>query len=114
MASGNLRRHTRNTFTAKIRVGWQDQHGQDKSAMTKSFDISESGMRFELLEPLALQSDIMVHCEKIGLKARAIVRSCARFKLNYVIGVEFGFGYRWVPPSDEVREALESAEMIVA
>jgi len=113
MASGNLRRHTRNTFTVKIRVTWQDQHGQDKSAMTKSFDISESGMRFELPEPLTLRSDLMVNCEKIGLKARAIVRSCSHYKLNYVIGVEFGFGYRWTPPSEEVRKALENVELIV-
>lgn len=80
--------------------------------MTKSFDISESGIRFELLEPVALQSDVMLRCEKIGLQTRAIVRSCNHGRLSYLVGAEFGGGYRWTPPSTEVRQALEEAEML--
>ena len=90
----------------------QDQFGQQKSALTKSFDISESGMRFELRDRLALRSDVTLSCEKIGLQTRALVRSCGRAKLDYVIGVEFGGGYRWTPPSEEVRQALEEAQML--
>ena len=80
--------------------------------MTKSFDISESGMRFELPEPLNLHADVMVQCEKLGLQARAVVRTCVRHKLKYLIGVEFGFGYRWTPPSEEIRKALQATEML--
>ncbi|SRR6266487_4103362 len=112
MPSGNLRRHDRRRFSATIRVGWQDQSGQQKSALTKSFDISESGMRFELRERLAPRADVTLRCEKIGLQTRALVRSCAHAKLDYVIGVEFGGGYRWTPPSEEVRQALQEAQVL--
>jgi PilZ domain len=112
MSSGNLRRHARRSFPATIRVGWQDQSGQDKSALTRSFDISESGRRFELSEPVALRSDVTLRGEKIGLQARAVVRSCVHSRLKYMVGVEFGCGYRWTPPSEEIRHALEAAEML--
>src|SRR5258708_4948028 len=114
MPSGNLRRHDRRSFSATIRVGWQDQAGHDKTALTKSFDISESGMRFELTEPVAPRSDVMVRCDKIGLQARASVRSCVHRGLKYMVGVEFGCGSRWSPPPEEGRHALERAEMLVA
>jgi hypothetical protein len=113
MASGNLRRHTRRSFAATMRVGWQDKSGHDKTALTKSFDISECGMRFELNEGVVLRSDVTLRCDKIGLQARASVRSCVHRGLKYMVGVEFGCGYRWTPPSEEVRHALEEAEMLV-
>jgi hypothetical protein len=113
MASGNLRRHARRSFSATVRVGWQDHLGHDKTALTRSFDISECGMRFELSEAVAVRSDVTLRCDKIGLQSRASVRSCARQRLKYMVGVEFGCGYRWSPPSEEVRHALEEAEMLV-
>jgi hypothetical protein len=113
MISGNLRRHARRSFPATIRVGWQDRSGHDKTAMTKSFDISEAGMRFELNEPVEIRSDVTLRCDKIGLQTRATVRSCVRQKHRFMVGVEFGGGYRWSPPSEEVRHALEEAEMLV-
>jgi hypothetical protein len=112
MSSGNLRRHTRRSFSATIRVGWQDKSRENKSALTKSFDISESGLRFELNEPVALRSDVTLHCGKIGLQTRAVVRSCVHSRLKYMVGVEFGCGYRWTPPSEEIRHALEKGAML--
>ena len=113
MASGNLRRHARRSFSATIRVGWQDQSGHDKTALTRSFDISESGLRFELPEAVKVRSDVTLRCDKIGLQARGSVRSCVHQRLKYMVGVEFGGGYRWTPPSEEVRHAMEEAEMLV-
>jgi hypothetical protein len=113
MPSGNLRRHARRSFSATVRVGWQDTSRQDKTALTRSFDISEAGMRFELSEAVAVRSDVTLRCDKIGLQARASVRSCARQRLKYMVGVEFGGGYRWTPPSEDVRHAMEEAELLV-
>lgn len=113
MVRRNQRRHTRKPFAATIRVGWQDSRGTDKSALTRSFDISESGMSFELWEPLLIRADVSVRGDKLGLQARATVRCCAPKGSKYSIGVEFACGYRWKAPNEDVRRALEEAEMLV-
>lgn len=98
MSSRNSRRFPRQAVHASIRIGWQDESREDKSAVTRTFDISESGMRFELIERLPLRSDIMVRSDKIGLQTRAIVRYCEPKGMKYAVGVEFAGGYRWAPP----------------
>lgn len=112
MAERNHRRHTRKPFPASIRVGWQDRWGNDKSALTRSFDISESGLRFELVESLPLRADVMVRGDSLGLQTRATVRFCERMGTKYAVGVEFTAGYRWRPPNETVRQALMDAEML--
>jgi hypothetical protein len=113
MASGNLRRSERKPFRASIRVGWQDRLGNDKSVMTRSFDISETGVRFELHEALPLRSGVLVRGDKLELQTRATVRFCERKGTKYAVGVEFIGGYRWHPPSEAIRVALMEAEMLV-
>lgn len=94
-------------------MGWQDTAGYHKSAMTRSFDISESGMRLELVERLPFRADVMLRCEKLGLQTRATVRYCRSHGLRYSVGVEFGGGYRWVPPNQDIRHAVEQAEVVL-
>lgn len=113
MASGNLRRHERKPFPASIRVSWQDRLGNDKSVMTRSFDISKTGVRFELHEALPLRSGVMVRGDKLGLQTRASVRFCERKGPKYSVGVEFAGGYHWHPPSEAIRVALTEASMLV-
>lgn len=113
MAGSNLRRHERKPFPASIRVGWQDRLGNDKSVMTRSFDISETGLRFELHEALPLRSGVMVRGDKLGLQTRATVRFCERKGGKYAVGVEFAGGYHWRPPTEAIRVALTEAEMLV-
>ena len=84
------------------------------SAVTRSFDISTSGLRFELFERMPLRADVMLRGDKIGLQTRATVRHCASKGARYSIGVEFAGGYRWTPPNDEVRRILQEAEMLSA
>jgi len=112
MPRNDLRRHSRRPFVARIRVAWQDQWRADKSAFTQSFDISEGGLRFELPEPISMRAGVTLRCDKIGLQTRGIVRNCARKGAKYVIGVEFAGSYRWQPPSEEIRVALEEAELL--
>ena len=114
MASRNARRSARKPVQATVRIGWQDESRDDKCAMTRSFDISETGMRFELVERLPLRVDVMVRCDKIGLQSRAIVRHCASKGCKFVVGVEFAGGYRWTPPNEEIRHSLEKAHMLVS
>ena len=105
MEPRNSRRHERTPAPATIRIGWQDRSGNDKFDITRSFDISESGLRFEVQYPLPPRSDVTVQAEKIGLQARATVRYCIRKGLKYAVGVEFAGGYRWRPRSENAPPA---------
>jgi len=112
MVRRNQRRHVRKPFEATIRIGWLDARGTDKSALTRSFDISESGLSFELWDPLPIRADVSVRGDKLGLQARGTVRSCAHKGAKYSIGIEFVGGYRWRAPNEEIRRALEESEML--
>lgn len=98
MSNRNVRRYARLPVEANIRIGWQDESRNDKSALTRSFDLSESGMRFEVLERLPLRADVTLRCEKLALQARATVRYCDQKGTKYTVGVEFTGGYRWNKP----------------
>ncbi len=113
MANRNCRRSARRPVVASVRVGWQDETGAPKSVLTRSFDISETGICFELFQPLRPRTDLMLRCEKIALQTRAVVRYCSQKGLKYSIGVEFAGGYRWVAPSEEVRRVLDEADMLM-
>lgn len=113
MSNRNARRSVRKPLSATLRIGWQDSSRTDKCAVTRTFDISESGMRFEMFEPVSLRSDVMLRCDAIGLQSRATVRYCAPKGMKYAVGVEFAGGYRWSPPNEEIRHALEEAEMLI-
>lgn len=113
MSSRNSRRSARKPIEANIRIGWQDQWQTEKSALTRSFDISESGMRIEVCERLPLRADVTLQCEKLRLQTRAIVRYCEQKGSKYIVGVEFASGYRWAAPNEEIRHALEEADMLM-
>ena len=112
MAGRNSRRHERKPIQATIRIGWQDASRTDKSVVTRSFDVSTSGLRFELFERIPLRTDVMLRGDKIGLQTRGTVRYCEPKGAKYAVGVEFAGGYRWSPPNEEIRRALEEAEML--
>jgi len=110
--SRNNRRHARKRFVASVRVGWQDADRNDKVVLTRVLDISESGMRFELPEPVPSRADIMLRGEKIGLQTRAVVRFCECLGRKYAVGVEFAGGYVWSAPDEATRRELEQARLI--
>ena len=112
MPSRNSRRYDRNAVEVTIRIGWRNAAGLELSATTRSFDISQTGLRFELFERLPLRADVTLRGDKIGLQTRATVRHCSPKGGRYSIGVEFAGGYRWSPPNEQVRQMLEKAEML--
>jgi hypothetical protein len=74
---------------------WRDTSGGDKFAIVKSFDISESGMRIELPEPVEPRSFVQLQCPELGLQGTASVRSCSRQGVRFMIGLEFAGGLKW-------------------
>jgi hypothetical protein len=98
---GNIRRHTRFEGDMSSQVVWQDRLGRDKWAKATLLDVSASGARFQMPEPLELRSVVGVTCQAARLHAQATVRFCKREGNKYIIGVEFVCGFKWKPHADE-------------
>jgi hypothetical protein len=92
---GELRRHSRSTNSAPASIVWNDRGGGDKFINGRTVNVSESGIRIEVPEPIEKQTYVTVQCLALGLHGRASVRSCARKGAKYLLGLEFSAGLRW-------------------
>ncbi len=96
-ARHDLRRHNRQDCTPKVKIMWCDASGHDKFANALALDISETGMRLKVPEPLAVLSCVTLRSESLRLHGQASVRHCSSFGTTYAIGLEFVRGVRWSP-----------------
>jgi hypothetical protein len=80
-------------------VVWKDRAGEDKFINGRALDISESGMRIEVSEPMEKQTYVTLQCVSLGLHGTASVRTCTRKGMKYVVGLEFSGGMKWKPKS---------------
>lgn len=94
----DLRRHERRSCGDQITVVWRCPRGDDKFWNTKALDISELGMRVQMLEALPRQSYVIVRASTLGLVGQASVRHCSRIHGGkFSMGLEFASGMRWAP-----------------
>jgi len=99
MSEGELRRHTRSAKSAPVQVGWKDRQGADNVIRGTIIDVSESGIRIELPEPLDKQTYVTLQSPSLGLHGSASVRTCTRKGVKYVVGLELSAGLKWKPKS---------------
>ena len=76
---------------------WTDRAGQSKWAMVRIYDLSESGVRLELPEPVEGRAVINFSSDDMTVQGQATVRFCRRQGSKYVIGAEFVGGTSWKP-----------------
>lgn len=84
-------------MAAAVQLSWTDRSGTQKFASGRVIDVSETGLRVEMREPLEKQSYVSLRAEKIGLQGSASVRSCIKRAGSHVIGLEFSGGLKWKP-----------------
>ena len=103
---GDLRRHSRAEKSSPIQLIWKDRSGVDKYVSGRSLDISPSGMRIEISEPIEKQTYVTMQCAGLALQGSASVRSCTRKGVKYVVGLEFSGGLQWKPkpPADTKKD----------
>jgi PilZ domain len=94
---GDLRRHARADKSAPVQVIWKDRQGVDRFINGRIINVSESGVRVELAEPLEKQIYVTLQCVSLGLHGSASVRSCTRKGVRYVVGLELSGGLKWKP-----------------
>ena len=98
---GELRRHKRAEKSSPVQIVWQDRSGADRFLNGRSLNVSASGMRVEISEPINKQTYVTVQCAALGLHGRASVRTCTRKGMKYTLGLEFSSGLQWKPPAVE-------------
>jgi hypothetical protein len=103
---GELRRHARSAKSATVQLIWKDRAGEDKFVSGSTVDISESGIRIEVRDPIDKQTYVTLQCVTLGLHGTASVRTCTRKGTKFIVGLEFSGGLRWKPQS-KPRHAME-------
>src|ERR1700687_4349177 len=103
MSQGKLRRHDRTEVRAIVQIMWKDRSGNDKFTNAHTIDVSESGMRIEVTEPLPERSYVVVRVAKLTLHGAASVRSCVRKGIKYVAGLEFSAGMKFTPKPAKIE-----------
>jgi hypothetical protein len=94
----DLRRQDRQPCEHKITVTWRDAGGENKFAIARAIDISESGIRLQMPEAPPLHTYVMIRATKLGLLGNASIRYCVRTAASkYAVGAEFTAGLRWTP-----------------
>jgi hypothetical protein len=96
---GELRRHGRSTESMPLQLIWKDRQGLDRFMNGRTIDVSESGIRVELPEPIEKQTYVTLQSVRLGLHGSASVKSCVRKGMKYLVGLEFSAGLKWKPKS---------------
>jgi hypothetical protein len=114
MSEGKMRRHGRTEVRAPFQIMWKDRYGNEKFTNAYSLDVSESGMRAEVPEPVPERSYVVIRADKLALHGSASVRSCSRKGTKYVVGLEFSAGMKFKPKPAKVSAAeVLSADSVV-
>jgi hypothetical protein len=94
----DLRRQERRPCEHNVTVIWRDARGENKFAVARAIDISESGIRLQMPEAPPLHSYVTLRAAKLGLLGNASVRHCFRTAASrHVVGAEFSTGLQWTP-----------------
>ena len=96
---GDLRRHERAEASSPARIVWQHR-GEDRVVNARVLNVSASGIRLEVAEPLDRQTYVTVQCDPLGVHGRASVRTCTRKGMKYILGLEFSGGLLWKPKKE--------------
>jgi hypothetical protein len=72
-----------------IAVRWTDETGSQKSKEAHGVDLSRSGARFQLREPIRVGTPVLVDAHQYNVRGTGSVRHCTRRGNFFTIGVLF-------------------------
>ena len=97
------RRHHRIPFAGRMRISWEDTRGVARYAMAKCLDVSEDGIRIEVLEPIPARTRVSVQAEQIKCAGSATVKHVEQNRTKYILGLELSEALR-VQTLSAIRE----------
>src|SRR5260370_478315 len=83
------RRKQRQLFDCALEVTWKDIHADSRTIAVHAIDLSDTGIRVESSEGIALHTEVFVRAERYGLTGTTAVRHSSRRGPKYVLGLEF-------------------------
>jgi hypothetical protein len=83
------RRKQRHVFNCDLEISWRDSKGEGRTMLGRAVDLSDSGIRVEVSEPIEAGTDLHLRAERYGLTGTASVRHSIRRGSKHVLGLEF-------------------------
>lgn len=84
----------RSVCAGAVRLSWTS--GFDRYAIGECQDISQTGLRLLVPEPLPVSVRVCFWSDRLAFGGSGTVRHCKRQNGKYIIGLEFGGGLRWL------------------
>jgi hypothetical protein len=108
------RRDERLSISGSVRLVWQDGNGLEKFVRGRCLDVSQSGLRMELPEPIPVRTYVTVKADQVGLAAFAAVRHCAPSRGKHIVGLEFSVPLRMSDPraAELLKRLIEEAAQV--
>ncbi len=88
MATKDIRRHHRIPYVGPVRLSWEDDQRRAKFILAKCVDISETGLRVEVSEPIPVRTNLQLRAERINLGGSATVKHSVRYGSKYLLGLQ--------------------------
>ena len=88
MSDREARRHPRILYAGPLDLSWEDASGPPKFTRAKCTDVSEGGLRLDMLVPVPLRTHVSLRAERLKLSGSATVRRVARSGSKYSVSVE--------------------------
>jgi hypothetical protein len=88
LATKDIRRHHRIPYVGPVRLSWEDDQGRPKFIQAKCVDISETGLRVEVSEPIPVRTSLQLRAERINLSGSAAVKHSVRYGSRYLLGLQ--------------------------
>ena len=89
MGEANRRRHSRTKINTPGWIEWTDECGLKRHVRGRCFDISSSGLRIVVHQPIPAGATVNVGIPKAALDLTGTVRHCRKNGLWYSVGLEF-------------------------
>ena len=84
----DLRRFERLPCALSVLLAWTDPDGSDRYGRGKCRDVSEAGLRVDIVDSVPVQTYVNLRIEKWDLTASARVRYSRRAGATNVVGLE--------------------------
>jgi hypothetical protein len=100
MSKLDSRRQHRIPFGSILKLRWQGKYGESHFARGKILNRSESGVCFELSEPIQQSAYVTLNAPELSLADWAVgglVRYCSSKGAKYIIGLEFSVTAKLTP-----------------
>lgn len=83
------RREDRHAVDFQVFLSWQSADRSIHRVLGRCVDLSPSGARLEMKDPVEARIHVLVESRQFGRMGMASIRYCARIRMKYDVGLQF-------------------------